>query len=36
MGYMIKTINQDMFRVDADVLVHQVNCQGIMGSGVAY
>lgn len=33
---MIKTINQDMFKVDADVLVHQVNCQGVMGSGVAY
>lgn len=25
----------DLFQSDADVIVHQVNCRGVMGSGVA-
>lgn len=32
---MIKYVNGDLFASDADVICHQVNCQGVMGSGVA-
>ena len=31
----IKICNKDLFDSDAQILVHQVNCQGVMGSGVA-
>lgn len=34
MGNM-RIVNGDIFQSDADVIVHQVNCQGVMGSGVA-
>ena len=29
------TVEGDVFESNADVIVHQVNCQGVMGSGVA-
>ena len=32
---MIKHIKGDIFESGADVILHQVNCQGVMGSGVA-
>lgn len=32
---MIKHIKGDIFQSDADVILHQVNCMGVMGSGVA-
>lgn len=32
---MIKHIQCDIFESGADVILHQVNCQGVMGSGVA-
>ena len=32
---MIKIIDGDLFDTDAAVICHQVNCQGVMGSGVA-
>lgn len=32
---MIKHEIGDMFASDANVFVHQVNCKGVMGSGVA-
>lgn len=32
---MIKHINCDIFESGADIILHQVNCQGIMGSGIA-
>ena len=32
---MIKIINGNLFDSKADFLVHQTNCQGVMGSGVA-
>lgn len=32
---MIKVINGDLFTSKANFIVHQVNCQGVMGSGVA-
>ena len=32
---MIKHIKCDIFESGADVILHQVNCQGIMGSGIA-
>ena len=32
---MIKIINGDLFTSKANFIVHQVNCQGVMGSGVA-
>ena len=32
---MIKVINGDLFSSTARFIVHQVNCQGKMGSGVA-
>lgn len=31
----IRIVNGDIFQSGADVIVHQVNCQGVMGSGVA-
>lgn len=32
---MIKVVNGDIFNSDADAILHQVNCQGVMGSGIA-
>ena len=32
---MIKHIQCDIFKSGADVICHQVNCQGVMGSGIA-
>lgn len=32
---MIKHIKGDIFQSGADIILHQVNCQGVMGSGVA-
>lgn len=32
---MIKIVDGDIFNCDADAILHQVNCQGVMGSGVA-
>ena len=32
---MIKHIECDVFKAGADFVLHQVNCQGVMGSGVA-
>lgn len=32
---MIKIINKDIFDSDCKYIVHQVNCQGVMGSGIA-
>lgn len=32
---MIKHIKCDIFNSGADMICHQVNCQGIMGSGIA-
>lgn len=32
---MIEIIDGDIFNSDADVILHQVNCQGVMYSGVA-
>lgn len=32
---MIKHIKCNIFESGADVILHQVNCQGVMGSGVA-
>ena len=32
---MIKNINGNIFDSKANFIVHQVNCQGVMGSGVA-
>lgn len=32
---MIKVVNGDLFDTAAEVICHQVNCQGVMGSGVA-
>lgn len=32
---MIKYINGDVLESGADVILHQVNCMGVMGSGVA-
>lgn len=32
---MINHVNGDIFKSDADIIIHQVNCQGVMGSGVA-
>lgn len=31
----IKIIKQDITTVETGIIVHQVNCQGVMGSGVA-
>jgi len=32
---MIKKVQGNIFDCDADAILHQVNCQGVMGSGVA-
>jgi len=32
---MVNIIKGDLFETDAKVICHQVNCQGVMGSGVA-
>ena len=32
---MIKHIKCDIFESGADAILHQVNCQGVMGSGIA-
>lgn len=32
---MIRVVDGDIFNCDADAILHQVNCQGVMGSGVA-
>ena len=32
---MVKHIKGDIFQSNADVILHQVNCQGVMGSGIA-
>lgn len=32
---MIKIREGNLFDSNADIIAHQVNCQGIMGSGVA-
>lgn len=32
---MIQIIEGDILKADADVICHQVNCQGVMGSGLA-
>ena len=32
---MIKVIDGDLFSTTAPIICHQVNCQGVMGSGVA-
>lgn len=32
---MVKHIQCDIFKSGADVILHQVNCQGVMNSGVA-
>jgi len=32
---MIPIINGDIFESDCDIIMHQVNCKGVMGSGVA-
>lgn len=31
----IRIVNGDIFQSGADIIVHQVNCQGVMKSGVA-
>lgn len=32
---MITTIQHDLLTLDCDVIAHQVNCQGVMGAGLA-
>lgn len=32
---MFKHVKGDIFESDADIIIHQVNCQGVMGGGVA-
>ena len=32
---MIKHVKADIFTTDCDIIVHQVNCYGVMGSGIA-
>jgi O-acetyl-ADP-ribose deacetylase (regulator of RNase III) len=32
---MLKEVNGDVFDSDADYIAHGVNCQGVMGAGVA-
>lgn len=32
---MIQIVDTDLFDADVDVIAHQVNCMGVMGSGVA-
>jgi O-acetyl-ADP-ribose deacetylase (regulator of RNase III) len=33
---MIKIVKGDVLQATEDIIIHQVNCQGVMGSGVAY
>ena len=32
---MIKTVNGNILEATEDIICHQVNCQGVMGSGLA-
>lgn len=32
---MIKIVTGDLMKAQEDIIVHQVNCKGVMGSGVA-
>lgn len=32
---MIKYSNQDIFKIDAEIIVNPVNCEGVMGKGLA-
>lgn len=32
---MIKHVDENLLQVQADVIAHQVNCQGVMGAGIA-
>ena len=32
---MVIQVERDLFESGADIILHQVNCQGVMGSGVA-
>lgn len=32
---MIKTVYGNIFDATEDIICHQVNCQGVMGAGVA-
>lgn len=32
---MVREIYADIFALDCDIIAHQVNCQGVMGSGIA-
>ena len=32
---MVEIINHDLLALDCDVICHQVNCQSVMGSGIA-
>lgn len=32
---MIEYVNGDLIKTDVDVIMHQCNCQGVMGSGIA-
>ena len=32
---MIKHVKADIFTTDCDIIVHQVNCYGVMGAGLA-
>lgn len=32
---MIKDIKGDLLELDVDIIAHQTNCQGVMGSGIA-
>lgn len=32
---MIEIINADILKAKEDIIVHQVNCQGVMGAGLA-
>lgn len=32
---MIKFVNGDLLNADEDLILHQVNCQAVMGSGLA-
>lgn len=31
----VKYVNGDIFDTDCDIIVHQTNCQGVMGHGIA-
>lgn len=32
---MIKIVNRDIILANEQIIAHQVNCKGVMGSGVA-